>query len=113
MARPLAIASFGLVLASPASAIDLIEAVGALRCGGRIKSYAVDFLAPDSEPLEASAKALVRDLEVDYPVRLSLDGRSCAQARCSFRANKGQTYRFVVGRDRVTFDQLCLVISRP
>ena len=112
-ARPLAIAAFGLALASPAGAVDLIEAVGALRCGGRVKSYVVEFLAPDSEPLEASAKALVRELEADRQIRLALDGRSCGFARCSVRANKGQTYRFVAESERVNFDQLCVVISRP
>src|SRR5215212_11050494 len=103
LARPLAIAAFGFALASPAGAVDLIEAVGALRCGGRVKSYAVEFLAPDSEPLEASAKAVVRDTEAERQVRLSLDGRSCSEARCSFRASKGQTYRLVAESEPVTF----------
>src|SRR5215208_2089038 len=113
IAEPLAIALVGLVLAGSAGAVDLIQAVGALKCGGRVKSYAVEFLAPDTEPLDASAKAVVRDLEADRHVRLSLDGRPCTDARCSFRASKGQTYRFVAESEPVTFDHLCIVVSRP
>ena len=113
IAEPLAIALMGFVLAGSAGAVDLIEAVGALKCGGRVKSYAVEFLAPDTEELEATAKAVVRDMEAERQVRLSLDGRSCAEARCSFRASKGQTYRFVAESEPATFDNLCVVISRP
>jgi len=113
-AQPLGRAVIAVVLAgSPAGAVDRVEAVGAVSCGGRVKSYAVDFLAPDSEALEAGAKALVRELEVDRRVRLSLDGRSCAESHCSFRASKGQTYRLVAESERVDFDQICIVISRP
>ena len=113
IAEPLAITVVGLVLAGSAGAVDLIEAVGALKCGGRVRSYAVEFLAPDTEELEANAKALVRGLEADRQVRLSLDGRPCNEARCSFRASKGQTYRLVAGSEPVRFDHLCVVISRP
>ena len=113
LAEPRALALIGLVLAGSAGAVDVIEAVGALKCGGRVKSYAVEFLAPDTEELEASAKALVRDTEAERQVRLSLDGRSCSEARCSFRASKGQSYRLVAESEPVTFDHLCIVISRP
>jgi hypothetical protein len=113
IAEPLAIALVGLVLAGSAGAVDLIHAVGALKCGGRVKSYAVEFLAPENAELEASAKAVVRDVEADRQVRLSLDGRPCNEARCSFRASKGQTYRLVAESEPITFDQLCVVISRP
>jgi len=112
-AKSLTIILTGLVFAGSVGAVDLVEAVGAQRCGRRVKSFVVEFLAPDSESLEASAKALVRELEADRQLRLSLDGRPCAFARCSFRANKGQTYRFVAESDRVAFDELCVVISRP
>jgi hypothetical protein len=113
IAEPLAIALMGFVLAGSAGAADLIQAVGALKCGGRVKSYAVEFLAPDTEELEATAKAVVRDMEADRQVRLSLDGRPCNEARCSFRASKGQSYRLVAESEPVTFDHLCIVISRP
>src|SRR5215217_6334160 len=109
IAEPLAVTVVGLVLAGSAGAVDLIEAVGALKCGGRVKSYAVEFLAPENAELEASAKAVVRDVDADRQVRLSLDGRSCAEARCSFRASKGRTYRFVAESEPVTFDHLCVV----
>src|SRR5215217_426884 len=113
IAEPLAIALVGLVLAGSAGAVDLIQAVGALKCGGRVRSYAVEFLAPENAQLEASAKAVVRDIEADRHVRLSLEGRPCTSARCSFRASKGQIYRFVAESEPVTFDHLCVVISRP
>jgi hypothetical protein len=113
LAEPRALALIGLVFTGPAGAVDLIEAVGAQKRGGRVKSYAVEFLAPEDAQLEASAKAVIRDLEAGRQVRLSLDGRSCAEARCSFRASKGQTYRFVAESEPATFDNLCVVISRP
>src|SRR3712207_6030489 len=40
-------------------AIDMMEAVGAEKCGGPVKSYEVEFLAPDNAALEGTAKALV------------------------------------------------------
>ncbi|HEX2136152.1 MAG TPA: hypothetical protein VHG30_09655 [Microvirga sp.] len=103
-----------LVLAGPAGAVDVIEAVGAQKCGGRVKSYAVEFLAPEDAQLEASAKAMAGGAEArPETVRLSLDGRPCRDARCTFRASKGQTYRFVAEGEPVTFSELCVVIARP
>ena len=106
-------ALIGLVLAGPAGAVDLIESVGAQKCGGRVRSYAVEFLAPESAQLEATAKAVVENTDARRQVRLSLDGRLCVEARCSFRASKGQTYRLVAESEPVTFDNLCVVIARP
>jgi len=113
IAEPLALALVGLAFASPAGAVDLIGAVGAQKCGGRVGSYTVEFLAPENAELEASAKAVVRDIEASHPVRLSLDGRRCTDARCRFRASKGKTYRLVAESTPVTFDHLCVVIARP
>jgi hypothetical protein len=53
-ARLQGLAFVGFALAGPAGAIDTIEAVGAQKCGGRVKSYAVEFLAPDNAELEAN-----------------------------------------------------------
>ena len=113
IAEPQAIALAGLVLAGPAAAVDLMEAVGAQKCGGRARSYSVEFLAPENGELEASAKAVVGDTEAHRQVRLTLDGRPCANARCSFRASKGKTYRLVAESEPVTFDHLCVVVARP
>jgi hypothetical protein len=94
--------------------MDTIEAVGAQKCGGRVKSYTVEFLAPDNAELEASAKALVDDTEPQRATaRLSLDGRPCANARCSFPARKGQTYKLVAESEIASFDNLCVVVARP
>ena len=113
IAKPPAIALVGFVVAGPAGAVDVMEAVGAQKCGGRVRSYAVEFLAPENADLEASAKAVVGDTEAHRQVRLTLDGRPCANARCSFRASKGKTYRLVAESEPVTFDHLCVVIARP
>jgi hypothetical protein len=104
----------GVVLAGPAGAVDTIEAVGAQRCGGRVTSYAVEFLAPEDAQLEATAKGIVGDTEPrGETIRLSLDGRPCASARCSFRASKGQTYRLVAHSEPAGIDNLCIVVARP
>ena len=112
-AQPRALALVSLVFASPAGAVDLVEAVGALKCAGRLRSYTVEFLAPENAELEASAKAMVGGTEAHRQVRLTLDGRPCPNARCSFRATKGKSYKFVAESEPVTFDHLCVVIARP
>ena len=45
------------LLASPVHAADSIEAVGAEKCGGKVNTYEVEFLAPESTQVEATAKA--------------------------------------------------------
>src|ERR687884_2041001 len=85
------------LLAGPAHAADSIEAVGAERCGGKVNTYEGEFLAPESTQVEATAKAGkggITDPHRDT-ASLSLDGQPCRNARCSFHANKGQTYRLV------------------
>src|SRR3954469_7111526 len=61
---------------NPALAIDTIEAIGAEKCGGPVRSYHIEFLAPDSATLEATAKAIVRGATALSPeaVTLSIDG---------------------------------------
>jgi hypothetical protein len=101
--------------AGPAGAADLIEAIGAEKCGGPVRSYEVEFLAPETAELEATVKALVGGSAVTRrePARLSLDGKACADARCGFRASKGQTYKLVAETELTRLDELCIVVARP
>ena len=98
-----------------ANAAETIESIGAQRCGGKVASYEVEFLAPESAALEATAKALVKGLASPAPnaVSLSLDGKECANARCSFQARKGQTYKIAAAARLPMFDDLCVAVARP
>ncbi len=99
----------------PALAIDTMEAIGAEKCGGRVKSYQIEFLAPDSASLEAKAKAIVRgapDLTGEA-VTLSIDGTLCTKARCGFQAKKGQSYKLAAASELRQIDDLCIVVGRP
>ena len=85
------------LLASTVHAVDSIGAVGAEKCGGKVNTYEVEFLAPESTQVEATAKAGkggITDPHRDT-ASLSLDGQPCRNAICSFPANKGHTYRLV------------------
>ena len=48
------------VLAGEALGATTMEMIGAEKCGGRVSAFEVEFLAPESAPVEATAKALVR-----------------------------------------------------
>jgi hypothetical protein len=100
---------------NPALAIDTIEAIGAEKCGGAVKSYQIEFLAPDSASLEATAKAIVRGATDLAPeaVTLSIDGTLCTNARCGFQAKKGQTYKFAAASGLPRVDDLCIGVARP
>jgi hypothetical protein len=51
--------TFALILTGDmAQAIETIEAVGAERCGGSVKAFEVEFLAPDNASLAGTAKAM-------------------------------------------------------
>ena len=103
------------LLAGPAHAADSIEAVGAERCGGKVKTYEVEFLAPESAQVEATAKAGrggATDPHRDT-ASLTLDGQPCRNAKCVFRANKGQTYRLVAQSAVENHDELCISVARP
>ena len=120
LARAEKIAAFvgplALILSHHAAlAIDTMEAIGAEKCGGRVKSYEIEFLAPDSAPLEATAKAIVRGASDPAPdaVTLSLDGKPCTNARCGFTAKKGETYKFAAASRLPRIDDLCIVVARP
>ena len=96
-------------------ALDTMEAIGAERCGGRVKSYQIEFLAPEAATLEAKAKAIVRGATESAAdaVTLSIDGRTCTNARCGFEAKKGQTYKFAAASGLPRIDDLCIVVARP
>ncbi len=99
----------------PALAVDTMESVGAVKCGGRVKAYQIEFLASESAQLEASAKAMVKGAADTAPngVTLSIDGKTCTNAVCAFQAKKGETYRFAAASRLPTVDDLCIVVARP
>jgi hypothetical protein len=103
------------LLAGPVQAADSIEALGAEKCGGKVKTYEVEFLAPETAQVEATAKA-GRGGATDpnrETATLALDGQPCRNARCSFRANKGQTYKLVAQSGVENHDELCISVARP
>ena len=107
---------FALILAGDvAEAIDAIEAVGAERCGGSVKAFEVEFLAPENASLVGTAKAIVNGLAATTPdaARLSIDGRECTSGRCPFEAKKGQTYRLAASSELPRIENLCVVLARP
>ena len=109
------IALAAVLLASPVHAADSIEAVGAERCGGKVNTYEVEFLAPESTQVEATAKAGkggATDPHRDT-ASLSLDGQPCRNAICSFHVTKGRTYRLVAQSAVEGHDELCISVTRP
>jgi hypothetical protein len=96
-----------------AGAAETIEAVGAEKCGGALKAYTVDYLAGESGPVEARVKVMVGGLEEIKrgTTGLSLDGKPCSDARCAFRATKGQSYKLTATAQ--TADNLCISVTRP
>ena len=105
------IALAAVLLASPVHAADSIEAVGAERCGGKVNTYEVEFLAPESTQVEAG-KGGATDPHRET-ASLALDGQPCRNAKCSFHANKGHTYRLVAQSTVADHDELCISVTRP
>ena len=99
----------------PALAVDVMESIGAVKCGGAVKSYAVEFLAPESTALEATSRVMVNGAPDVTPesVILSLDGKACSNARCSFQAKKGETYKLSAVSRAPKTEDLCIVVARP
>ena len=109
-------AALGLMLvAQETNAADMMESIGAEKCGGPVKTYEVEFLAPNNATLEATAKVVLNGLTVTAPnaTTLSIDGRACTNARCPLEAKKGQTYKLVAASALPRFDELCIVVARP
>jgi hypothetical protein len=103
------------VAAGEALGAATIESIGAEKCGGRVNALEVEFLAPESAPLEPTAKALVRGAPSLAPdaVSLTVDGKSCTDARCAFQARKGETYKLAASTKLRSFEELCVVVARP
>ena len=75
----------------------------------------MEFLSSENAPLTATAKVIVggsRSLEKNS-VTLSMDGKTCSEARCGFEAMKGQTYRLVATSGLRKIEDLCIVVARP
>src|SRR3954454_5356401 len=98
-----------------ASAAATMETIGAEKWGGRVTAFEVDFLAPEGAALEATAKALVRGTPslAQNAVTMSIDGKSCADARCPFQARKGETLALAAATIVRSFEELCIVVARP
>ncbi|WP_046869133.1 hypothetical protein [Microvirga massiliensis] len=111
------IALWAMVLSGSAQAADKIEAVGGEKCGSPAAPYTVEFLAPEDAQVEAEARAKASDETPADRARdtaaLSLDGKPCADARCSFRALKGKTYTLVAENTRPRVRQVCISVARP
>ena len=100
--------------ASNVLAVEVIESIGAEKCGGAVKSYAVEFLAPEDTQVEARAKALRGGAEDARAVSaLSLDGKPCSDGRCAFRPRKGQTYKLSAESAVQNVESLCISVARP
>ena len=54
-----------------------MEAIGAEKCERGVRSYAIEFLAPENVTLEAKAKVVVKGTADIGSVTLSLDGKDC------------------------------------
>ena len=104
-----------ILVGDTAHATDTMEAVGAEKCGGPVKSYEVEFLALDNASLAGTAKALVNDVPNTEPTAasLSIDERHCTIARCTFDAKKGQSYKFAASTELPRAENICIVVARP
>ncbi len=110
--------AFGLIAGVSASsglAAEMIEAIGAERCGALRKPYAVEFLAPEDADVQATAKRMVDGREdIDStPPALLLDGKLCSDGRCAFRAAKGQLYKLASKTPGPQLGRLCISVTRP
>jgi hypothetical protein len=92
-----------------------MESIGAEKCGGPVKSYEIEFLAPENAALVGTPKVVLNGLTVTAPdaATLAIDGRACTNARCTFEAKKGQSYRFTAAPELRRVDSLCIVVARP
>ena len=102
-----------MLLHQPAHALDIMEAIGAEKGERGVRSYAIEFLAPENATLEARAKVVVKGTADIGSVTLSLDGKDCTIGRCGFQAKKGETYRLSAAARLSTLGELCIVVARP
>ena len=78
-----------------------------------MRSYAIEFLAPENATLEAKAKVVVKGTADIGSVTLSLDGKDCTNGRCGFQAKKGETYRLLAAARLSSLGELCIMVARP
>ncbi len=111
-----------------AQPVETIEAIGGQKCGANVRSYAVAFLAPEDQSLQARASLKGPGTQaVSGPMpRLALEGGACAGApgtgqtdnaiaSCTFRAKKGETYKITASLDEgaAAPAELCISVVRP
>lgn len=112
MATHLLVWSATLILSAGAGAEDnVMGAVGAEKCGGRVASISIEFLAPYSERLMAIATARM-SASPRSRAELSIDGQVCRDGECSFSAKKGQSYTFAATTLLPIHDDLCISVVR-
>ena len=102
------------VCGCPALSAEPIESLGAERCAGREPTLQVEFIAPESAPVQVLAKAKRAGITDEALIpSLSLDGKPCAEGRCALSAAKGKSYRLAVDGTGLVFDNLCISVQRP
>ena len=84
-----------LIVTDIASAGTTMESIGAEKCGGRVSAFKVEFLAPESAPLEATAKAIVRGAPDPGQDAVTLSSKLAATTKLR------------------RFEELCVVVARP
>ncbi len=105
-----------LLLSTPGvNAAGEIQAIGAEKCAGSAKTHEVQFLAPESASVEATAKVLRNGVAVlsSEAVTLSVNGTPCKDGRCAFQAKKGETYRLSASTAVPKANDLCIAVTRP
>jgi hypothetical protein len=112
--------TFALILTGDtAQAIETIEAVGAERCGGSVKAFEVEFLAPDTASMAGEAKAIVNGLAASpLPHACQSMGGSARVDAVRSRPRKGrptgsQLHRSCPGREPVCGRGAPLTSMRP
>src|SRR3954464_13511567 len=83
-----------MLLHQSAHALDVMEAIGAERCGRGVRSYQIDSWRLRMRPWRRkrrSWKVLAAKGPTDIrEVTLSLDGNECTNGRCGFRRRKAR-----------------------
>jgi hypothetical protein len=114
--KALALAGILLLTAAPLCAATSLESIGAEKCGAGSGPLTVTFLAPEDATVEATAKARAADGTTDPAAdtaALSMDGKACDRARCSFVARKGQSYNLTVRSTLKNASSVCISVVRP
>jgi hypothetical protein len=115
MARLFVFSAAAVIAPHAGVAEEPMEAVGAQKCGGRVRSFTIEFVAPESATLLAIARDKSASLLLDVAPRpsLSIDAKACRDGQCQFQAKKGQTYTFLATGDLAVLRDLCISVVRP